>query len=223
MEACLFEGQSMSHACNHHDHHHHHASPGNSAAYRRVLWVALALNAAMAIVELTAGWQAGSLALWADSADFIADAANYAVSLMVLTSTLAMRARVAWVKGAAMGLVGAAVLAKAAWSALHGVQPQAFTMGVVGVLALVANVVVALMLYAWREGDANMRAVWLCSRNDALGNVAVVAAAGAVAWTGQAWPDLAVAVVMSLLALSSARVVLRQAQQELRSAAVPAR
>ena len=225
MAACLTEALAMSHAC--HDHHgpdhHHHASPGNSPAYRCVLWVALALNAAMAVVELTAGWQAGSLALWADSADFIADAANYAVSLMVLTSSLALRARVAWVKGAAMGLIGAAVLAKAAWAAWHGAPPQALTMGVVGVLALAANVIVALMLYAWREGDANMRAVWLCSRNDALGNIAVVAAAGAVAWTGSAWPDLAVAAVMALLALSSARVVLRHAQQELSSAAAPAR
>jgi len=220
----------MSHACNHdhghhghHHHHHHHHSPGNSPAYRRVLWVALLLNGGMAIVELAAGWQAGSLALWADSADFVADAANYAASLMVLASTLTLRARVAWIKGAVMGLIGAAVLAKALWSLLHGVPPQALTMGVVGVLALAANVVVALMLYAWREGDANMRAVWLCSRNDALGNIAVVAAAGAVAWTGTAWPDLAVAAVMAVLALSSARVVMRHAGEELRQAPVPAR
>lgn len=215
----------MSHACHHHshDHDHHHASPGNSPAYRRVLWVALALNAGMAVVELAAGWRAGSLALWADSADFIADAANYALSLMVLASSLALRARVAWAKGAAMGLIGAAVLAKAVWAAANGAPPQAVTMGVVGVLALAANVAVALMLYAWREGDANMRAVWLCSRNDALGNVAVVAAAGAVAWTGTAWPDLAVAAVMAVLALSSARVVMRHARDELKRAPAPAR
>ncbi|HEY8880149.1 MAG TPA: cation transporter [Roseateles sp.] len=210
----------MSHACHHH--HDHAPSPGNSLAYRRVLWVALLLNGGMAVVELAAGWQAGSLALWADSADFIADAANYAVSLMVLASTLALRARVAWVKGAAMGLIGLAVLGRALWSVLNGTPPQAITMGVVGVLALVANVAVALMLYAWREGDANMRAVWLCSRNDALGNIAVVAAAGAVAWTGTAWPDLAVAAVMAVLALSSARVVMRHAREELRTAAAPA-
>jgi Co/Zn/Cd efflux system component len=210
----------MSHACHH---HHHEPSPGNSPAYRRVLWIALLLNAGMAVVELAAGWQAGSLALWADSADFVADAANYAVSLMVLTATLALRARVAWVKGAVMGLIGAAVLGKALWSLLNGQPPQAFTMGVVGVLALGANVAVALMLYAWREGDSNMRAVWLCSRNDALGNIAVVAAAGAVAWTGTAWPDLAVAAVMAALALSSARVVMRHASEELRTAAAPVR
>jgi len=210
----------MSHACHHHP--HHEPSPGNSPAYRRVLWLALLLNGGMAVVELAAGWQAGSLALWADSADFVADAANYAVSLMVLASTLALRARVAWVKGAVMGLIGAAVLAKALWSLLHGVPPQAFTMGVVGALALLANVVVAVMLYAWRQGDSNMRAVWLCSRNDALGNIAVVAAAGAVAWTGTAWPDLAVAAVMAVLALSSARVVMRHATDELKTAAAPA-
>jgi Co/Zn/Cd efflux system component len=211
----------MSHACNHHDHDHHPAT-GNSPAYRRVLWVALVLNAAMAIVELTAGSVAGSLALWADSADFIADAANYAISLAVLASSLTLRARVAWVKGAAMGLIGVAVLGKAVWASLHGAPPQALTMGVVGVAALAANVVVALTLYAWREGDANMRAVWLCSRNDALGNIAVVAAAGLVAWTGTAWPDLAVAVVMAVLALSSARVVMRQARQELKPRPTPA-
>jgi len=209
----------MSHACHHHDHHH---SPGNSPAYRRVLWLALLLNGGMAVVELAAGWRAGSLALWADSADFVADAANYAVSLMVLAATLAMRARVAWIKGAVIGLIGAAVLAKAVWAVLHGEPPQAMTMGVVGLLALAANVVVALMLYAWREGDANMRAVWLCSRNDALGNIAVVAAAGAVAWTGAAWPDLAVAAVMAVLALSSARVVMQQARDELRRLPAPA-
>ncbi|MDR7270021.1 Co/Zn/Cd efflux system component [Pelomonas saccharophila] len=208
----------MSHACHDHDHSHH----GNSPAYRRVLWVALVLNAAMAVVELTAGSLAGSLALWADSADFIADAANYAISLAVLASSLTLRARVAWVKGAAMGLIGAAVLARAAWASFHGEPPQAFTMGAVGVAALAANVIVALMLYAWREGDANMRAVWLCSRNDALGNIAVVAAAAAVAWTGTAWPDLAVAAVMAVLALSSARVVMRHASDELRTAAAPA-
>lgn len=214
----------MSHACHHHDHDHsHHHATGNSPAYRRVLWVALVLNAAMAVVELTAGSVAGSLALWADSADFIADAANYAVSLAVLTSSLALRARVAWAKGAAMGLIGLAVLARAAWAALNGEPPQAFTMGVVGVAALVVNVVVALMLYAWREGDANMRAVWLCSRNDALGNIAVVAAAAAVAWSGTAWPDLAVAAVMAVLALSSARVVMRHARAELGAAPVAQR
>lgn len=208
----------MGQACHHHC-HDHHASPGYSPAYRRVLWLALVLNAAMAVVELAAGSLAGSLALWADAADFVADAANYGISLAVLTATLALRARFAWLKGAAMGLIGIAVLGRALWALLHGEPPEAFTMGMVGLLALATNVLVALLLYAWREGDANMRAVWLCSRNDALGNIAVVAAAGLVAWTGQAWPDLVVAVVMAVLGLTAARSVMRQARGELRSAA----
>lgn len=208
----------MGHAC--HDHcHDDGASRANSPAYRRVLWVALLLNAAMAVVELAAGSLAGSLALWADAADFVADAANYGISLAVLTATLALRARFAWLKGAAMGLIGVVVLGRALWAVWHGEPPEAFTMGIVGLLALATNVGVALLLYAWREGDANMRAVWLCSRNDALGNIAVVAAAGLVAWSGQAWPDLVVAVIMAALGLTAARSVMRQARQELRSAA----
>jgi Co/Zn/Cd efflux system component len=206
----------MSHACHH---HHHEPSPGNSPAYRRVLWAALLINAAMAVVEITTGWRAGSLSLWADALDFIGDAANYGASLAVLSAGLLWRARLAWVKGWAMAIFGVGVLARAAWAALNGEPPQAMTMGVVGTLALLANVGVAVMLYAWREGDANMRAVWLCSRNDALGNVAVVAAAGAVALTGKAWPDLLVAVVMASLALHSSRAVLQRARAELRSVA----
>ncbi|RZJ08822.1 MAG: cation transporter, partial [Rubrivivax sp.] len=177
----------MSHACHHHHDDHDH-SPGNTPAYRRVLWAALVINAAMAVVEITSGWRAGSLSLWADALDFIGDAANYGASLAVLSAGLLWRARLAWVKGWAMALFGIGVLARAAWAFWNGELPQATTMGIVGTLALAANVGVAVMLYAFREGDANMRAVWLCSRNDAVGNVAVVAAAGGVAFTGQAWP-----------------------------------
>lgn len=211
----------MSHACHHHHDHDH--SPGDSPRYRRVLWAALVINAAMAVVEITSGWRAGSLSLWADALDFIGDAANYGASLAVLSAGLLWRARLAWVKGWAMAVFGVGVLARAAWAAFAGEPPQAATMGLVGTLALLANVGVAVMLYAYREGDANMRAVWLCSRNDALGNVAVVAAAGGVALTGQAWPDLLVAVAMAGLALHSSRQVLRHAGEELRRAPVPAR
>lgn len=210
----------MSHACNHHHHHDH--NPGNTPAYRRVLWAALVINAAMAVVEITSGWRAGSLSLWADALDFIGDAANYGASLAVLSAGLLWRARLAWLKGWAMAIFGIGVLARAAWAFWHGEPPQAATMGIVGTLALVANVGVAVMLYAFREGDANMRAVWLCSRNDALGNIAVVAAAGGVALTGQAWPDLLVAVGMASLALHSSRLVLRQAADELKRGSVAA-
>lgn len=208
----------MSHAC--HDHDHCSSSPtADSPRYRRVLWAALLINAAMAVIEVASGWRAGSLSLWADAVDFIGDAANYGASLVVLSAGLLWRARLAWLKGVTMAVFGLGVLAHAAWSAWAGAAPEAATMGIVGALALAANVGVALMLYAFREGDANMRAVWLCSRNDALGNVAVVAAAGGVAMTGQAWPDLLVAVAMAGLALHSSRDVLRRARQELREAA----
>lgn len=202
----------MSHACCHHD---PEPDRGSSPAYRRVLWIALIVNAAMAVVELAAGWSAGSLSLWADAVDFVGDAANYAASLAVLSAGLLWRARLAWVKGWLMAAFGVVVLARAAWAAMAGEPPQPLTMGVVGALALAANVGVAVMLYAWREGDANMRAVWLCTRNDAIGNLAVLGAAGAVAVTGAAWPDLAVAAVMALLALTSSRAVLRQARMEM--------
>jgi Co/Zn/Cd efflux system component len=191
-----------------------------SARYRRVLWVALWINAAMFVVELASGWRAGSVSLLADAIDFFGDAANYGVSLAVLGMALPWRARAAWVKGASMGAFGLFVLGRAAWTAFTGGVPEPVTMGIVGALALLANVSVAIMLYAWREGDANMRSVWLCSRNDAIGNLAVMAAALGVFGTGHGWPDIAVATIMALLALSAAGSVMRQARAELRAVAV---
>ena len=161
-------------------------------------------------------WLKAWPALLADAVDFFGDAANYGVSLFVLGMALQWRARAALLKGLSMGTFGVFVLAKAAWSATHGAAPEPLIMGAVGSLALVANVVVAWMLYAWREGDANMRSVWLCSRNDAIGNVAVIVAALGVWGSATAWPDLAVAAMMGVLALSSAVSVVRQARRELR-------
>jgi Co/Zn/Cd efflux system component len=192
------------------------AAPSASPRYRRVLWVALIVNLAMFLVEVVAGWQAGSVSLLADAVDFFGDAANYGLSLLVLGMALQWRARAALVKGASMAAFGVFVLAKAGWSAASGVVPEPLTMGVVGLLALAANVGVAALLYAWREGDANMRSVWLCTRNDAIGNLAVLAAALGVFGTGSAWPDLGVAVVMAVLALTAARSVIGQARAELR-------
>ena len=188
--------------------------------YRRVLWVALVVNAAMFFVEIAAGWHSGSVSLLADAVDFFGDAVNYALSLLVLGMALRWRARAALVKGGSMAAFGVFVLGKGAWSAASGITPEPFTMGVVGAMALAANVGVAALLYAWREGDANMRSVWLCTRNDALGNLAVLAAALGVFGTGSAWPDLIVAAVMGLLALTAARTVIRQARAELRGGAV---
>jgi Co/Zn/Cd efflux system component len=203
----------MSHAC--HDHCHTPASAALSPRYRRVLWAALLINIGMFLVEVAGGLQSGSVSLLADAVDFFGDAANYGVSLAVLGMAVVWRARAALVKGLSMAAFGVFVLGKAAWAAFQGVPPEPLTMGAIGALALVANVSVAAMLYAWREGDANMRSVWLCSRNDALGNLAVMAGALGVLGTGTVWPDLAVATVMAALALTGAREVITQARQEL--------
>ncbi|MFN0162886.1 MAG: cation transporter [Burkholderiales bacterium] len=187
-----------------------------SQAYRRVLWVALWVNAAMFAVELAAGLSADSVSLMADAADFFGDAANYAISLAVLALAPVWRSRAALVKGLSMAAYGVFVLVKAGIGVAAGAAPEPATMGAVALLALAANVGVAWLLYRFREGDANMRSVWLCSRNDAIGNVAVLLAALGVFGTGVAWPDLLVAAIMASLALSGAWAVVRQARAELR-------
>jgi Co/Zn/Cd efflux system component len=195
------------------------AAPTVDKDYRRVLWVALAVNAVMFVAELTASWTSGSLSLLADSIDFFGDAANYALSLAVLGMALAARSKAALLKAACMGGFGVFVLGKALWNLRSGAAPEALTMGAVGFVALIANVGVAWMLYRFRSGDANMRSVWLCSRNDAISNVAVMLAALGVFGTASAWPDLAVAAVMAVLALTGAAAVVKQARVELRTAA----
>ncbi|WP_255553119.1 cation transporter [Denitromonas iodatirespirans] len=177
--------------------------------------MALMVNALMFVVEIVGGMQAGSVSLLADAVDFAGDAANYGLSLAVLSMGLLWRARAALVKGLSMGAYGLFVLAKTAWAAKTGVLPEAFTMGAIGLVALAANVSVAAMLYAFRDGDANMRSVWLCSRNDAIVNIAIILAAFGVFGTGTAWPDLLVAAVVSSLALAAAVSVIRQARREI--------
>ncbi len=186
--------------------------------WRRVLWIALALNAVMFAVEIGAGLAAGSRALQADALDFLGDAANYAISLSVARLALHWRGRAALVKGATMFAFGCWVFASALWGLLTTASPQAETMGVVGLVALAVNVGVALSLYRYRTGDANMRSVWICSRNDAIGNVAVLAAALGVFGTGSAWPDLLVAGMMAGLAIWGGWQVIAQAWAELRMA-----
>jgi Co/Zn/Cd efflux system component len=181
------------------------------------LWVALVLNVAMFVVELGGSWASGSVSLLADAIDFFGDAGNYAISLAVLGMALATRSKAALFKALCMGGFGVFVLGKALWALHAGVVPQPATMGAIGFVALVVNGGVALMLYRFRAGDANMRSVWLCSRNDALGNVAVMLAAAGVVGTGSNWPDLVVAAAMGGLALNGAASVLRHARAELRS------
>jgi Co/Zn/Cd efflux system component len=191
--------------------------PAVDRRYRRILWIALVLNALMFFVELGGGLHGDSASLLADAVDFLGDAGNYGLSLMVLASAASSRARVALIKGWSMAAYGGFVLAKVVWDAATGSAPQPLTMGVIGFAALLVNGGVALLLYAYREGDANMRSVWLCSRNDAIGNLAVMLAALGVFGVGSAWPDLAVALVMGGLAVSGARQVIGQAKMELRA------
>jgi len=211
----LKESNLMSAQC------HYHSQDTTEGAsdprYRKILWIALALNAAMFVVELGAGFKSGSVSLLADAIDFFGDAANYGVTLAVLSMGLAWRSWAAVLKGASMLGFGLFVLGRISWSAMQGVMPEPATMGAIGLLALIVNVLVAALLYAYREGDANMRSVWLCSRNDAIGNIAVMLAALGVAGTHTAWPDLAVALVMALLAISGGWSVLVHARRELRS------
>ncbi len=194
------------------------STPAAGPAFRKALWVALAINLVMFIVEIVSGLRAGSVSLLADAIDFAGDAANYGITLVVLSMGLVWRSRAALFKGVTMLAFGVFVLARTGWSLYADVVPEPLTMGVIGALALLANVVTALMLYAFREGDSNMRSVWLCSRNDAIGNVAVMIAAAGVFGTGTGWPDLIVALVMAGLALSAGASVVRQARQELRTA-----
>ena len=193
-------------------------TPAIDPRYRKALWVALVLNAAMFAVEIGASWRSGSVSLMADAIDFFGDAANYALSLAVLAMVASVRSRAALFKAACMAGFGVFVLGQAAWNLQAGIPPEPATMGAVGFAALLVNAGVALMLYRFRAGDANMRSVWLCSRNDALGNLAVMLAALGVFGTGSAWPDLAVAATMAALALTGSWTVLRHARGELRDA-----
>jgi Co/Zn/Cd efflux system component len=202
--------------------HHHHDEAGagaHSRDYRRALWIVLAINAGMFLVEATFGVIGGSVALQADALDFLGDAATYGVSLAVLGLALRWRARAALLKGATMGLFGFWVLGNAVAHAMAGHVPSAPLMGGIGMAALAANVASAMVLFRHRGGDSNRRSVWLCTRNDAIGNIAVVAAGALVFVLGSGWPDLVVGGAMGLLALHSAATVVGQARRELRSAA----
>jgi len=189
---------------------------GNAARHRRALWSVLAINAAMFVVEVGAGLWSGSASLQADALDFLGDAANYGISLLVVGMALRYRASAALAKGATMGAFGLWVIATVLWHAVHGTLPSAFTMGTVGFLALVANGASFVVLWAYRYGDANMRSAWICTRNDVLGNVAVLFAALGVFGTGTGWPDIAVATIMAVLAIQGSAVVVKQAFGELR-------
>lgn len=193
------------------------SQPLDSPVWRRALWIALVINAGFFLTEIIAGAAAGSAALLADALDFFGDAANYAISLGVAGMALTWRARASLAKGGTMIAFALWVLGSTAWHIAHGGLPRAEVMGVVGFAALIANGGVALMLYRFRTGDANMRSVWICSRNDALGNAAVLLAALGVFGTGANWPDVTVAVIMGGLGLWGGLQILQQARGEMRT------
>ena len=188
-------------------------------SYRRALWIVLGINAGMFLVEIGAGLAAGSASLQADALDFLGDAANYGISLLVVGMALRYRAMAAFAKGVSMGAFGLWVIATVVWHAVQGTLPSAVMMGAVGFAALTANAVSFGILWFYRTGDANMRSAWICTRNDVLGNLAVLLAALGVFGTGAGWPDILVAATMAALALQGASTVLRQSLGEMRQAA----
>lgn len=191
---------------------------GMDRRYRQVLWVVILLNAAMFFVEMAGGLAAGSLALQADSLDFAGDAMTYGLSLAVIGMAAGVRAKAALFKGITLGLVAAYVLGAAVYRTFVVGVPEPLTMGVIGFLALAINLGSVALLWKWRDGDANVKSVWLCSRNDAIGNLAVLGAAGVVAITGTKWADLGVAALMAGLFLSTSVQVVKAARQELAAA-----
>jgi cation diffusion facilitator family transporter len=200
--------------------HHEPGFDGMSAGFRRALWAVIAINATMFLVEMTAGQLAGSQALQADALDFLGDTLTYGISLFVLGHSLRVRANAALFKGVSLAVMGLWVFGATAYRVLVLGVPDAPIMGAVGVMALIANLASVLILMRYRDGDANVRSVWLCSRNDAIGNVAVLVAAAAVWVTQTAWPDLMVAAIMAGLFLWSAAQIIQQARNE-RADALP--
>lgn len=192
------------------------ARAGVDPAYRRALWIVVILNIGFGICELVGGFIAGSQALKADSLDFLGDGSITLVGLVALAWSATARSRTALVQGCFLAVLGIGVIVSAVWRAFNAVPPEAELMGGIGVVALIVNVAAALVLARFRgSGDANARAIWLFSRNDALANVAVIAAAGLVTLTASAWPDLVVAAVIALLFLHSAYDIIRDARKEL--------
>lgn len=193
----------------------------HESLYRRVLWAVLAINAAMFVIEIIASVAAGSASLQADALDFLGDTANYGISLFVVGMALRYRAGAALAKGITMGLFGLWVLGATFWHAAAGTVPVAETMGAVGVAALLANAVCLALLWVYKGRDSNMKSVWLCSRNDVIGNLAVLLAALGVFDLGKGWPDIVVALVMAFFAIQGAWVVIRLAGTELRRTRSP--
>jgi len=189
---------------------------GLSKDYKKRLWIVIVLNAIMFVVEITAGQIAKSQALQADALDFLGDTLTYGISLAVIGASIQVRTNAALIKGASLFIMGLWVLSSTLYRVFYMDIPEAELMGIIGFLALMTNLTSVVILMSYKDGDANVRSVWLCSRNDAIGNIAVLIAALSVWGTASAWPDLIVAAIMSGLFLSSSVQVVRQALKERR-------
>lgn len=188
---------------------------GSSPAYKRVLMIIIAINFGMFFVELFGGLASGSMALLADSLDFLGDSATYTISLIVIGMPLAVRAKAGLFKGISLFVIAAWVLGSTVYRVFVEGVPEALTMGAISIAAFAANVISAVLLLKYKDGDSNVRSVWLCSRNDAIGNLAVIVAASGIAATDAAWPDLLVAGIMGSLFIHSATRIVQQSWQEL--------
>ena len=198
-----------------HDHCNNSEQSDVSSAYRKVLWVCLIANAVMFVVQMIASYAAHSVSLLANSADFLSDAANYGISLYVLNQSLRKRAKASLFKGISLGLVGLWVAFETLHHALKPELPEPLIMAAISVVALVVNVGCAMLLYKYRGGDSNRESVWICSRNDAIGNIAVMIAAAGVFASGTIWPDIIVAAILGWLAISGAMRIIKSAKREL--------
>lgn len=190
---------------------------GTDPAYRRALWLVVVLNVGFGLLEIVGGFIANSQALKADALDFLGDGSITFVGLLALGWAATTRARVAMTQGIFLGALGLSVIAMAIWRALNAIPPEPELMGGIGIAALIVNVTAALILARFRDGgDAQARAIWLFSRNDAINNVAVICAAALVFWLDSAWPDIIVAAVIAAIFLQSAWQIIRESREELR-------
>lgn len=188
---------------------------GASETYKKILWIIVAINGLMFCVEIIAGFIADSTALKADALDFLGDTATYAITLLVIGKSLELRAKAALLKGLSLGAMALFVLGFTLYRVIVVGQPEPITMGVIGLLAFAANMVSVLLLMKYREGDSNIKSVWLCSRNDAIGNLAVIAAGVGVFTTQTIWPDIIVAFIIAGLFMNSSIKITLQAKKEL--------
>ncbi len=205
----------MSECCDHDDFDEHAL---REKSFRRILWIVLIINGVMFLAEFSGAFFADSVALQADALDFLGDTVTYAITLLALGYPLAVRARAAMFKGISLGLLGLWVFGQMIYYFINGQIPSYQIMGMMGVIAFIANLVSAILLYRYRVGDSNMQSVWLCSRNDAIGNLAIIVAASGVFVTGTGWPDFIVATIIASLAVTASYRIIRLAAIEMRTA-----